>query len=296
MNQYVVDFQDSILDNLSKTISNQNLYYNHVTKTIVVIALCVLLSIVSNRLLDKIEMVERKKIRVKRIIKNTLLTISLILISIIWINALNSLVIILIILGLFGAVLIRSTLDNVIGWYFIRKRHYFKIGQRIELDGKIGKVVSSNFFYFELAEIKNWLSSESLTGRIIKIPNKEILNTEVFNYSEDNYFVRQEITFLIRHDNNFQAAKDIILSAIEEHYEKDIQPAIEKASLKALDLTFEPSVHLDIQEGGLFLSCQFLVNYNEVAKTKSFLYESILAEFNAHPEIEFAVIEVKKVD
>ena len=142
MNQYLTDLQNSVVDSLTKTVNNRNLYYNHVTKTLIVIAVFVLLSYFGKKLLNKWDVEPNKKKRIQRSLKNTLLTLCLIGISIIWINALNSLVIILLLLGLFGVVLIRSTLDNIIGWYFIRKRDYFKVNQRIEIDGKIGKVVA----------------------------------------------------------------------------------------------------------------------------------------------------------
>lgn len=37
MNQYVEDLQNSILGNLNKAVDNRNLYYNNLTKTIVVL-------------------------------------------------------------------------------------------------------------------------------------------------------------------------------------------------------------------------------------------------------------------
>ena len=192
--------------------------------------------------------------------------------------------------------MIRSTLDNIIGWYFIRKRDYFKVNQRIEIDGKIGKVVGVNFFYFELAEIKNWLSSEGVTGRVIKIPNKEILTNEVFNYDYMNRFVRQEINFLIRHDSNYGAAKALVLEAMTDHYNQNVTGVLNADLYEKLGISPDPTVNLQVQEGGLALACQFLVDFGEVAKIKSALYEDILEKFNGHPEIEFAVIEVKRVD
>lgn len=296
MNQYLTDLQNSVVDSLTKTVNNRNLYYNHVTKTLILIAVFVLLSYFGKKLLNKWDVEPNKKKRIQRSFKNTLLTLCLIGVSIIWINALNSLVIILLLLGLFGVVLIRSTLDNIIGWYFIRKRDYFKVNQRIEIDGKIGKVVGVNFFYFELTEIKNWLSSEGVTGRVIKIPNKDILTNEVFNYDYMNRFVRQEINFLIRHDSNYGAAKKLVLEAMNDHYRLNVNSVLTTELYQKLGISPDPTVNLQVQEGGLALACQFLVDFGEVAKIKSALYEDILERFNEHPEIEFAVIEVKKVD
>ena len=296
MNQYVEDLQNSILENLNKAVDNRNLYYNNLTKTIVVLIFFVLLFMLCKKGLNRMNLDPNKQRRIHRRIKNTLLTLCLILISIIWINALNSLVIILILLALFAAVLIRSTLDNIIGWYFIRKRHYFKLNQRIEIGDKIGKVVGVNFFYFEIAEIKNWLTSESFTGRIIKIPNKEILDNEVFNYNYLNQMVRQEISFIIRHDSNYHDAKKILEETLHTYYENEIYSLNDGELYEKLNIPIEPSFHLDIAESGLVLSCQFLVDFHKVSAVKTKLNETILEAFNTHPEIEFAVLEIKQVN
>ncbi|MEQ7221769.1 mechanosensitive ion channel domain-containing protein [Vagococcus fluvialis] len=296
MNQYVEDLQNSILGNLNKAVDNRNLYYNNLTKTIVVLIFFVLLFMLCKKGLNRMNLDPNKQRRIHRRIKNTLLTLCLILISIIWINALNSLVIILILLSLFAAVLIRSTLDNIIGWYFIRKRHYFKLNQRIEIGDKIGKVVGVNFFYFEIAEIKNWLTSESFTGRIIKIPNKEILDNEVFNYNYLNQMVRQEISFIIRHDSNYRDAKKIVEETLHTYYENEIYSMDDGELYEKLNIPIEPSFHLDIAESGLVLSCQFLVDFHKVSAVKTKLNETILEAFNTHPEIEFAVLEIKQVN
>lgn len=296
MNQYVEDLQNSILGNLNKAVDNRNLYYNNLTKTIVVLIFFVLLFMLCKKGLNRMNLDPNKQRRIHRRIKNTLLTLCLILISIIWINALNSLVIILILLALFAAVLIRSTLDNIIGWYFIRKRHYFKLNQRIEIGDKIGKVVGVNFFYFEIAEIKNWLTSESFTGRIIKIPNKEILDNEVFNYNYLNQMVRQEISFIIRHDSNYNDAKKIVEETLHTYYENEIYSMNDGELYEKLNIPIEPSFHLDIAESGLVLSCQFLVDFHKVSAVKTKLNETILEAFNTHPEIEFAVLEIKQVN
>lgn len=296
MNQYVEDLQNSILGNLNKAVDNRNLYYNNLTKTIVVLIFFVLLFMLCKKGLNRMNLDPNKQRRIHRSIKNTLLTLCLILISIIWINALNSLVIILILLALFAAVLIRSTLDNIIGWYFIRKRHYFKLNQRIEIGDKIGKVVGVNFFYFEIAEIKNWLTSESFTGRIIKIPNKEILDNEVFNYNYLNQMVRQEISFIIRHDSNYYDAKKIVEETLHTYYENEIYSMNDGELYEKLNIPIEPSFHLDIAESGLVLSCQFLVDFHKVSAVKTKLNETILEAFNSHPEIEFAVLEIKQVN
>lgn len=295
LNQYIEQLQNSILDSLNRVLNNRNLYYNNLTKTIIVVVFFVVLFMLCKKILNRMDLNLGRKKRIQRRIKNTLLTFCLILISIIWINALNSLVIILSILGLFFVVLIRSTLDNIIGWYFIRKRHYFQINQRIEIGNKIGDVVGLNFFYFEIEEVRNWLTSDSFTGRVIKVPNKKVLSNEVYSYDYLDQMVRQEICFIIRHGSNYPDAKKIVKETLQTYYEKEIYSINNLEWYKDLKISIEPSFYLNIVESGLVLTCQFIVDFHQGSKIKTYLNETILEAFNAHPEIEFAVLEIKQV-
>lgn len=290
------DIQNTVFSDLITTLKNPTDYYNHLTKSIIVLLVLIGLLKLSKYGLNKTTMDPIKKRRYSKRLTNFFLFLMIFSVSIIWITALNSLVILMMMLGLFFMVLIRGTLDNVIGWYFIRKRHYFKINQRIEINDRIGKVLGISLFYFELAEIKNWLSSESYTGRTIKIPNKEIFSYELFNYSDIDETIRQELNFKIQHESDWKLAKEIILRHVNDYYENSSIVNNNKAFYKELKVDTVPSINLSVDESGITLSCQFMVNYREARKIKSQLSELILEDFNQSKAIEFAVFDIRQVD
>lgn len=296
MTEYLSDFQTSIFDTLKKAVNNPTSYYNNLTKTMMLLLILFCFYWLIRRGLSKSHIEPLKKIRIKKKVKNSFFILLVIGVSIIWINALNSLAILLFLLGLFGIVLIRGILDNILAWFIIRKRHYFRINQRIEVNDKIGRVVTMGLFHFELAEIKNWLSSESYTGRTIKIPNKDIFDAELFIYNYREPYVRQEISYLIRHDNDWQGAKEIISKAIDSYYQEELLPSMDSQLSDKWKEEMLPTFNMSLDENGITLFCQFLVDYSKVASVKTRLHEEVLEGFNQHGNIEFAVLEVKQVN
>ncbi len=296
MTEYITDFQQSIFDTLSRSIENPKSYYNNLTKTMIVLLSLFFLYWLTIRIINRSELTDFKRNRIKRRIKNSFFLLLIIAISIIWVNALNSLVIIIFLLGLFGIVLIRGILDNILGWFIIRKRRYFKLNQRIEINDKIGRVISLGVFHFELAEMSNWLSSETYTGRKIKIPNKTVFDAELFVYDDSMQLIRQEVSYLIRHDNNWQDAKEIILNAVTNYYDTEFLKNIDSELLKKNKIEMEPVFNISLDENGITLFCQFTVDYSNISKVKSEIHEKVLEGFNQHDNIEFAVLEVKRVD
>ena len=290
------NLQITFFDELVETLKSPAAYFNRVTKTVIVVAIFTLLGLF---LLKKIKQSKKNVMDKRRLEKRVKVSIQVLLVIsllIIWVNALNALVLLMIALGLFLMLLVKGLLDNLIAWFLISKRHYFKRDQRIEINEKIGKVVSIGLFHFELAEIKNWLSSEQLTGRSIKIPNKEIFDYELFNYSSMDQLIWKEVSYTICHDNDWQAAKAIMLSAVENYYAEILLPKMDQEMYEHLEVDINPKFNLSVEEKGLVLWCQFMVDYKEVASTQTRLHEEILTKFNEHPQIEFAVFDVKLVN
>ena len=52
------------------------------------------------------------------------------------------------------------------GYFAIKHWKYFKKGSRIEVKDIIGDVIDVNLISFTLLEVRNWLSSDTDTGRM----------------------------------------------------------------------------------------------------------------------------------
>lgn len=288
-------FESNLVNEITKIFNSPINYTNNLTKTVLIIILSLVINWAVKKLFLPTSTHFTKKQRIKKSINTMTLIIDSILILIIWINALNSFVLITIGLGLFIMVLIRSTLDNIIAWFIISKRNYFKLGDQIEVKGMLGRVVTTSLFYFEVAEIKNWLSSDSLTGRYIRIPNKEIFDEPIANYNGMDRYIWHELTYVLRHDSNWQDAKEIMLTEVNNYYKTILIPDFDDTMYKKLDLDISPVFNLDVSEAGIHLTLRYLVDYSQGAATKTLLQTPILTAFNQHSMIEFAVLDIREI-
>lgn len=287
-------FENQVSDEVINTISSPKAYATNISRSVMIILICLVMTILINKLIEKFSQNFQSKKRLRKANSIFFFCVAAILILITWVNTLNALILLVIFLSLFGVILIRELLDNIIGWYIISKRRYFKRNDRIEINGVIGNVVNLGFFYFELAEVKNWLTSETLTGRSIKIPNKQIFDYELFNYSQIDHYTWQELSYTIRYDDDWKAAKKIMMDTVNQYYIADVLPHLNQEIFALKEINNEPVFNLDINDVGVTLSVIFLSDYSKIAAIKTALNEPILDAFNQNEQINFAVFDIRQ--
>src|SRR5699024_12263367 len=90
------------------------------------------------------------------------------------------------------------------------RKKYFKLYDRIEIDGIKGDVIKITPFYFKVVERGNSLSSSSATGRVIHMPNHILLNTTLYNYNEFIQVNWEEVTYNLTVDSDWKKAQVFI--------------------------------------------------------------------------------------
>ncbi|HLR65228.1 MAG TPA: mechanosensitive ion channel domain-containing protein [Pseudogracilibacillus sp.] len=90
--------------------------------------------------------------------------ISVVLMLGVWVNVKNS--IILIFAAIVGVTIfsIRNLSTNLVAWLMLLRKQYFKLYDRIEINGIVGDMIKITPFYFKLMERGNNLSSATPTG------------------------------------------------------------------------------------------------------------------------------------
>ena len=111
---------------------------------------------------------------------------------------------------------LQEPLLNGVGWGVLVTRRVYKLGDRIEVSGTKGYVVSISPMNTTLREFGGALSGDAFTGRYATIPNKSILTTSVFNYTKDTPFIWDEIHVSVTYESNLHSAERLILEAAEE--------------------------------------------------------------------------------
>lgn len=294
MSEILTNYLDNLGENLFATLNTPDAYLNKIALTVVVIIVGILLHFLLKNLITK-QVSIAKQYRFHRALKNSVLTLTIIAVLFIWIQAINALILIALSVGFFIVVLVRGLINNIIGWFVIKHRKYFRVGHRVEINEIIGDVIEINPISFQLLEVRNWLSSDSNTGRVIKLPNRIIFEESIEMVGVDNQFIWHEISYVLTFESDWQAAEKIMLQAGNRYFEEVVVPDLEKTNKRVLTKkdSFKPVFALDTTEAGIRVSLKYLINYLNGTKAKTQLQREILLKIKEKPNLEFAVLDVR---
>ncbi|CAD6523640.1 Small-conductance mechanosensitive channel (modular protein) [metagenome] len=181
--------------------------------------------------------------------------------------------------GLAGAgiaIALQDLFKNAAGGVILFLTGLYKVGDRIEINGKSGDVMDIGIMYTTLLEIKDWVSGDQATGRLVSIPNGSILSNTVNNYTKDHDFIWDEIQLPISYSSDWQFAYDKILELVTnetkeivEHANKDISKLEEKYYLDKR--TAEPAIYLSATDNWI----SFTIRYPTMVRSRRFLRHKI---------------------
>ncbi len=191
------------------------------------------------------------------------------------------------------AVVLRDPLVNLVGWLFILWRQPFQMGDRIQLGDHSGDVIDISVFQFTLMEIGNWVETDQSTGRIIHVPNGWVFKEAIANYSQGFKYIWHEIPVLVTFESDWEAAKKILFTQVNNHAEhlssaaeEHLRRSGQKYMISYAKLT--PTVYTTVKESGILLTMRYLCEPRRRRGSEQVLWESVLREFAKNPEISLA--------
>lgn len=134
--------------------------------------------------------------------------IGMLIVGRIWIEGLNSLTTFI---GLFSAglaIALKDLVSNIAGWLFIIGKRPLEVGDRVQIGSIAGDVIDIRIFQFTILEIGNWVDDDQSTGRIIHLPNGQVFQKEIANYSKGFQYIWNEIPVVITFESNWEKAKN----------------------------------------------------------------------------------------
>lgn len=200
-------------------------------------------------------------------------------------------------LGLFSAgvaIAMHETISNFAAWLFIITRRPLDIGDRIEVNGRIGDIVDISMLNFSMLEVGgDRIGAEQSTGRLIHMPNAFIWRHAVTNYNQEFNYIWTELQVLVTFESDWRAAKTLLQEMLDQHSlqftegaSRELAKAARKLYLKSGTLT--PIVYTSVEASGVRLSMRMIIPPRRRRGIEAGLWESILDTFNAHPDIELA--------
>lgn len=207
-----------------------------------------------------------------------------------WYTAVVSLGVISLILGL----ALQTPITSFIGWVYILLREPYRVGDRIKIGTATGDVIDVNYLDTTLWEFGgDYLSTDQPSGRIIKFPNSNVLNTPVFNYTWPLFpYIWNEVKFHVA----YNADLEFIAATMKEVAEQEVGEAMmEQVEVFRQILAQTPVNQLEVQERPVVMFrvsenmwleaiVRYLVNPKEAGRVKSRMIQELLTRLNAEPD------------
>lgn len=127
--------------------------------------------------------------------------------------------------GLISLVLgfaLQAPIASFIAWIYLIFRRSYLVGDRIQIKGFRGDVVSISYLDTSILECSgDYLGNDRSSGRVIRFPNSLVLREEVTNYSgPDIPFIWNEIPIQVAYTSDLQFVEECLLSASTLDFKK----------------------------------------------------------------------------
>ena len=191
------------------------------------------------------------------------------------------------------AIALHETLANIAGWFFILSKKPFVIGDRVQIGDTKGDVIDIRLFQFTLAEVGNWVDAEQSTGRVVHIPNSQVIKEKTANYHSGFRYIWNEVPVLVTFESDWRKTRKILEDIAREKIghssdaaEREVHRAASQYMVYFNKLT--PAVYLSAKDSGVLFTIRYIVDPRQRRGTEQILWEAILGEFEKHPDIDLA--------
>jgi len=207
-----------------------------------------------------------------------------------WYTAVVSFGLISLILGF----ALQTPITSFIGWIYILVREPYRVGDRIKIGNATGDVIDVNYLDTTLWEFGgDYLSTEHPSGRLIKFPNSNVLNTPVYNYTWPLFpYIWNEIKVNVAYncDLEFVAATmtEVAEREVGEEMMKQVQvfrEILAQTPVNQLEVQERPVVMFRVSENTwLEAIVRYLVHPKEAGRVKTRMIKELLVRLNAEPD------------
>ncbi len=210
-----------------------------------------------------------------------------------WFEALGDITTFLGLLSAGLAIALKDIVASFAGWVFIIWRRPFEMGDRVEIGPYSGDVIDIRLFKFTLMEIGNWVAADQSTGRIIHLPNSNVLTDGIANYTKGFKYIWNELEVLVTFESDWRKAKSILQGVAARHADhlspntaSRVRDAAQRFLIKYDKLT--PIVYTSVKDSGVLLTLRYLCGPKQRRSSSQEMWEAILDEFGKCSDIDFA--------
>jgi small-conductance mechanosensitive channel len=201
-------------------------------------------------------------------------------------------------LGLLSLVLgfaLQTPITSFIGWIYILVRAPYRVGDRITIGDATGDVIGVAYFDTTLWEVggPTLSTSNHPSGRIVKFPNSNVLNSSVFNYSWSLFpYIWNDISFQVAYQSDLEYVARVMREAADEEVGEIMRERVrvyrellKQTPVDELEVQERPVVIFRVAENTWITAIvRYLVEPRNAGRVKTRLIKTMLERLNAEPE------------
>jgi small-conductance mechanosensitive channel len=183
---------------------------------------------------------------------------------------------------------------NTVAWLYISTVRPYRIGDRIEIGDKKGDVVDIGIMHTSIREINNWLDGDMHTGRLISIPNKEIFEGGVRNYTIKSPYIWDSVKVSVTYESNHEKARKIIEEVMRDVVGEEMKTltreVMKMADFPELADVFitRPTVFVSLADSSVIMEGVYACKSHERSKVHSEITRRILERFSKEDDVDIA--------
>src|SRR3989344_2592375 len=131
------------------------------------------------------------------------------------------------ILGAGVAIALQDIFKDLFGYFMIKRSRLFNHGHRITIGNLApvtGEVVDIGMFRTKLLEVGDKGDVLERTGKIVSIPNAQVLTQNVVDHHATSDYLRAEMHIIMTFESDWQAAEKILMEIFVEKTGEDTEP------------------------------------------------------------------------
>jgi len=294
MPEDLMQFLNSIFKDIFHNISSPSSLIHNIILTVIIIFLWRWVYRFSRNMLAKFVTHMKTYTVMLKLLQNALAIISVLIILGIWANVKNATILIITLFALLVGFSFKNLFNNIVGWFMLLRKKYFKLYDRIEISDIVGDVIQITPIYFKILERGNHLSSSTATGRVVNIPNHLLLDNTVFNYNKFTELNWSEVTYYLTVDSDWQTALQTVETVIEDYLTEFLQQLspVERKQIESkfelMDEKLKTKTYLKITEDSILIIAQFPIHFAKGTSTQSELNKKVLPELTKLPNVELS--------
>jgi small-conductance mechanosensitive channel len=200
-------------------------------------------------------------------------------------------------LGLASLILgfaLQTPITSFIGWVYILTRKPYRVGDRIRIGEAQGDVIDVSYLDTTLWEFGGeFLSTDHPSGRVIKFPNSNVLNTPVYNYSWPLFpYIWSEIKLEVAYQSDLAFVSGVLREVAMERLGQAMikrvatyRQLLAETPVDALTVNERPNVQFRTGNNTwIEVILRYLVEPKEAGRVKTAILEKALDRLNAEPE------------